>query len=234
MSKKEGIIFNIIGILMYGFLIYAEIFGIYHSFKSHSKVEGFISIVIPPYAWYHSAEMWWHDDFDGVNWEKKLKSDLEISIYFLSQAHNDQIDTFKLNDNLEKFSSKINKYPKEKLDFLKDGSRLYIEYSVSLEKEVIEGMINFYENGEYNFTKSEEAKILEKKLNSYNVNSKIEISKEQNEQSHKHLSMSLKDDGGKFDEKQVLEFKENIASLKKTQSIKFKRIFKFIFNEELQ
>ncbi|MEP3836002.1 MAG: hypothetical protein ABJM36_00040 [Algibacter sp.] len=233
MSRKEGILSNIVGFLFYGIFIYGEIFGIYHTFKSHSKLDGLISIVIPPYAWYYSAEMWWHDDFEEVDWEKKLKSDMEISIYLLSQAHNDQIDRFELNDKLEKFSSKINKYPEEKLDFLKNGSRIYIKYSISLENEVIEGMTNFYENGKYDFKKSRETKILEQKLRSYNIDSKIEIIKEQNEQSHKQLSTSLTNSGGSFDESQVLEFKENISSLKKRQNIEFKKIFKFIFNEEL-
>ena len=77
MNEVKKILFGLIGgalvlLSIFGFL-YFEYFGIYHAFDKHRSADGWISVFVPPYAWYMAVENWWHDDYAGVDWSEKEK-----------------------------------------------------------------------------------------------------------------------------------------------------------------
>ena len=61
---KDKIFSWLFGLVFYGWL---WAFGIFHSFAGHGKVEGFLSIVIPPLAYWNAVE--------GTFWCKESKED---------------------------------------------------------------------------------------------------------------------------------------------------------------
>ena len=104
----------------------AFVLGVYHAFSKHSPLRGAASIVFFPIAWYHAAEYFWHDDFAGVDWDERLSSDYETTIYFLNQPYQTEMDTFRVNQDLEEFSTILQDYPAEHRASLETAIRSHI------------------------------------------------------------------------------------------------------------
>lgn len=228
--KKLGLVFAIFFNI---FIVYGEIFGIVHSVKKHSTGDNIASIVIPPWAWFRSIEMWWHDDYANVDWDKRLTNDMQTCIYFISQANNPEINKFELNENLEKFSNKINKYPKDKLDFLLNGSRNYIEFTNSLSVDFMDAMKLYYVSGDFEWKYSEKSKLLEKSLSKYKLEEDITLAKKTLNELVKKLKENLPEDELSFNNEQIDNLVANGKLKLEVQQKENKRIFKSLFNQEL-
>ena len=88
----ERVFGTFLGILLATFFLYGEGAGIYHAFKKHDIGDGLIAVFIPPYAWYRSLEIWWHDDFAAVDWDQRVKSDARVLIALLNASANPDME----------------------------------------------------------------------------------------------------------------------------------------------
>jgi hypothetical protein len=114
--------------LIGGTLLSLYFIGIWHSFSKHGGEYG-ATIWMPPWTVYRGAEYFWHDDFSGVNWEKRLRSDKEVIVGYLAP---DGEKGYEVNREKEKFVNEITKYPPDKLNELKKTAKIYIAYSKSV------------------------------------------------------------------------------------------------------
>lgn len=94
--------------------VFCTTYGVYHAFNKHDT--GAIALFFPPYAWYLAIEgVGWHDDFSGVDWEKRsLHDQRAISVFLMASINPDAGNILEVQEQIEKFSKKIAKYPPEK------------------------------------------------------------------------------------------------------------------------
>lgn len=222
-----------LAILINFLFIYGEVFGIIHSVKKHSAGDIIITILIPPWAWYRSAEMWWHNDYDGVNWDKRLTNDMQSCVYFFTETTNQNANLFILNENLEKFSKKVNKYPKERKQFLIDGSRKYINYVNSLTEDLINSIDDFTNSQQHNFRLSIKTKELENEVRKFKLEEDILLKYIEVELNYKLLIKTFPDISSPEDINRFNHYKIAVKASIEKQRKELKRIFKSIFNEEV-
>jgi len=230
MSKFKDIVGGAFVILIYAFFIYGEIFGIVHSVRKHSTGDIIASIAIPPWAWWRSVEMWWHNDYAKIDWDKRLSNDMQICVYFINQGLSAEVNTFELNNNIEEFSGKINKYPQDKFKFLMAGTRYFIEYSNSIANDFLNSLNKYNETGSFNWEQSEKSIQLETTLANFKLGEDVQHSKRAMTETIKQLEANLP----------LLIDIEKMDSLKnafrlaiESQQKHFRRTFKNLFNEEL-
>lgn len=129
----KAVIWTLIFLVLFG---YFEVFGLYHTFTKH-KDEIIIALVLPPFAWYRAVEFWWHDDFAGVDWEKRLEYDSKTCVGIVNavirQRQGEELETSPiLGQTIDEFSQQVGTYPKEKREYLKNLTKNYILYSESM------------------------------------------------------------------------------------------------------
>jgi len=233
MNKIKDFLGGALAVLFYVLIIYGEIFGIYHSAKKHTASDVVVSIAIPPWAWWRSIEAWWHDDYAKVDWDKRLANDMQTSIYFINQGTNSEGNKYELNEDIEKFSDKIKKYPKDKLVFLTSGTRYFIEYSNSTSNDFMNSFKKYSETGEFSWMQSDKTQQLEKKLADYNLNEDIQFAKKALEETSKQLKDNLPDNTSLVDLNKIESMKTTMILTMESQQKEYRRIFKSLFNEEL-
>jgi hypothetical protein len=235
MGKVTGCLPSILGMFLYIFFFYGEIAGIMHSAKKHSTGDVIAAISIPPWAWYRSIEMFWHNDFADVDWDKRLKSDIESSVYLLSQAGAKDADVYKINEDIEKFSNKISKYPKDKRQFLINGSRKYISFSNLMVDDMGLVIIKYYKTGKANLALSAKTMSAEQELiNKYNLKDFMEpLQKGLSEIVKKMNEDTLANYSDEEIEDLIVKKQEQLNVSKEQVEMDFKRTFKRLFAEEL-
>jgi len=143
-KKIKNIIAGGIGcIVMLIFFFYFQIFGVIHAFEGHGASGGVIALFIPPVAWYRAVEYWWHDDFAGVDWDKRLEYDGQACIGLIGASCDNQKGEAveyvgKIGQAVDEFSKQISKYPNDKKEYLKKLSTDYILYIESLYSDLID------------------------------------------------------------------------------------------------
>lgn len=112
-------------IFLYVIVISAWVNGCFHSFKKHKDDPEWLQR--SPLVVYRGVEYFWHDDFAGVDWEQRIKSDASTVLNLIDlSAETQNIDDTKMQ--IEKFSQKIGAYPKDKKERLKIAGSRYIKY----------------------------------------------------------------------------------------------------------
>ena len=112
-------------ILFYTIVLAVWVNGCLHSFKKHNDDPEWLQR--SPLVIYRGAEYFWHDDFAGVDWDKRIKSDASTVLNLIDMsAETQNIDDTKMQ--IEKFSQRINSYPTDKKERLKIAGRRYIKY----------------------------------------------------------------------------------------------------------
>ena len=157
-EKLTGFISIFFVTLMYLAFGYGEIMGIYHSATKHNDL--WMSITLPPWAWYRSVEFWWHDDFADVNWDERLKNDAATIMYLIQGSE----DIKKYNEDMEEFSTKIKHYPYEKLNVLKNIAIEYEDYMLSCNEDLQRMFKQYYINGKTDYILSAKTDSLEEDL----------------------------------------------------------------------
>ena len=148
----------------------ATFFGIYHAFQKHSSASGFVSVFVPPYAWYMSAEaLLWHDDFTGVDWEKRLRNDIKLTVALIGAAAKvPEEKQQEYNNAVEEFSKTVRDYPPEKKDYLESFGTLYLRFSESATEDVLQSFELALKSGEILvFNESPETRELEEQILQY-------------------------------------------------------------------
>lgn len=235
MKKLFSYISGGIGLIIPFFFVYGEIFGIIHSVKHHSTKDVVATVFLPPWTWWRSIEMYWHDDYANVNWDKRLNVDLRSCIYFLNEGSYKEANQFVLNENIEEFNSKIKGYPKEKEKYLMDGCRQYLSYSLLATKDIAMLMDQYYETGKYNISFSSETNNVKANLlTTYKLKDLIEpMEKALNEQANKMSSNPIGSLTVADKEKIKINFHSQMNLALSKVDTDMRRIFKNIFNEEL-
>jgi|GEM_PF-3377209 len=223
-----------IGLIIPLFFIYGEIFGIIHSVKHHSIKDVVATVFLPPWAWYRSIEMYWHDDYANVDWDKRLNADLRSCVYFLTEGSYKEANQFELNENIEEFTSKIKGYPKEKRKYLLDGSRQYISYSLLATKDIAPLMDEYYDTGKFSVSFSSETnKVKADLITTYKLQDLIEpLEKALNELAKQMSSKSIDNLTATDKEEIKTKFHSQMNLALSKVDTDMKRIFKNIFNEE--
>ena len=224
---------SILGFVLYISLFADYGFGIYHSFKKHGVADGLIGSVIFPWAMYRGVEYLWHDDYGDVNWDKRLTNDMQTCVYFIALVNDKTADKYQINENLEKFSEKIKDYPADKRQYLLDGTKKYIQYSISITSDFLASLNDYKKNGNFNLTTSNATKKLETDLSNFKLKEDIAVSKKSIEDLNKQLQDNLPSDTAFIDYVKIkgMETKMNLTI--ELQQKEYKRIFKSLFNEDL-
>lgn len=133
MNRSGDLVGTIIGYSVGLAILALNFIGIYHAFNKHNIGDGVLSIAVPPWAWYRGAEAFWHDDYDGVNWQTRLQSDVmtATSLYYTTDA--DKFDPEKI----ERFSSRISDYPDEKKQYLEECCLSLCKVVLQSQREII-------------------------------------------------------------------------------------------------
>lgn len=205
-----------------------EIWGIYHTAKKHSD-ELYLSVLIPPWAWYRSIEYWWHDDFSNVNWDTQVPSDIKVCIYFLNLSTHDTTNVYKMNKDLQEFSNTIHKYPPEKLLLIEKGTRVYIRYANIITNELFTNLMQSAIVGPRQLVLSDSSDKVSQLLIKYGLKEDVESIKNQVAVVNKtFLSKSVNQQVylEKFNE--YLPILENNIN---KQALNYSQTFKSIFNK---
>lgn len=235
----KNIFANIYTLLIYAFMIYLEIGGIVHSVRKHSTSDVIATVMIPPWAWYRSIELWWHDDFNNVDWDKRLSSDMSTCIYFIQTTSNEEVNIYERNENLEKFSNKLAKYPDERRESLKEGTKVYIEYNNSLYEDMINLIDGLIRNKKFNWVKSDKTLNLEKQLYKYLKAEDVEAIISGIEFITSELFSYYEDSGNAKmdDEAHLIEYQRMEEVIELQQEVlqsEIRGIYESIFNEKLK
>ncbi|MES2023904.1 MAG: hypothetical protein V4439_04435 [Patescibacteria group bacterium] len=225
MKDKIWDVLQVIGYIA-GTIVYVG--GMVHSFNKHGNGDGILSVFIPPWAIYRGVEMFWHDDYRGVDWIKKIKDDIESTIYFVNTAPAKETDTYKLNEEMDEFSKKISEYPKAKYDELKTGTKEYIEFSVYFMDDFL-GWKNKMANRDTTFEYSKKTLVAVSDLvNKYGL---IEL-KQLPDSTLKMYKQFATSSYFEYQDK-IDDFFNKMANNKDVYTSSYYRTFKRIFNDSL-
>jgi hypothetical protein len=177
--------------------------------------------------------MWWHDDYADIDWDKRLSNDMQTCIYFIAQANDQNVNKFELNDDLEKFSKRVNKYPDDKRGFLIDGTRTYVSYSNSILADLISSMKDSFASGKFEWEPSPQTIRLENELKSFKLEEDVELLKNVFNELKEQMKENFPEDKEMIDEYRLKEYEPTMKLAIEAQRKEVSRIFKNIFNEEL-
>jgi len=219
--------------LFYILIVYGEIVGIYHSFDKHGAIEGFISIGAPPWAWYRSAEIWWHDDFAGINWVDRLKTDTKNCLIMLTEYGYD--NSVRINEEIENAKNKYSKYPKDKLLYIKNFCREYVSFYELTNKDSKQFITDFLNTGNFKFVKSKETLLIENQLKKYHIED-LDIALQQADSllaKYKDVLQNVKNQYDVAPKEEKEKFIELIIINQNKKLSNIKLAFKNLFNEEM-
>jgi hypothetical protein len=230
---KEKII-STLTVCLYLILIADYGVGFIHSFKKHGTADGIIGTILFPWAMYRGVESFFHNDYSGVDWDKRLDTDMKNCIYFITEGTADETNVYKLNEDLDEFSAKISAYPKDKRQFLMDGCRKYITYLIGIIDEQGKHAEGYYRTGNYSFTKSPSTQKLELELvNTFKLKDNIDLINTAFDEQSKQLKEVGRNDLLEYEIAEYMAKFESGMNLFKTKYDRdAKKIFKGLFNEE--
>jgi hypothetical protein len=177
---------------------------------------------------YHGVEILWHDDFSGVDWDKKLSNDVKTCIYFMNNVDSKEVSTFKFNQDIEEFSKIISKYPNDKKDYLKNACKTYFDYMMSIMVDMRAYTDNITTLANMKFKFSNNTIKQEEKLSKY-------FSKEDMDILKKGFDMFINSNDNMkaeqyLDNSKILDAYDLLV---KKANVNLKAVYKNIFNEEL-
>jgi hypothetical protein len=207
--------------------------GIFHTYKQHDKI-AFVTSFFPPVGIYFGAEKYWHkkkDKFATIDWNKRMKGDVYILYKLLASVpKNDEMSSF--NESLEKFSSKIMDYPKERVDYLKEAAKKYARFLQAVNTDFNQYFDKFFKNNNaINQEWSSHCKpILDSIVNEYEIN-ELSITYAEIDSSFQIMT-NQKNSGVELDIEPDI-YIEGMKKLITTDMLRINRIYKMIFNEEI-
>jgi hypothetical protein len=219
-----------ITIILYASVAYFEFGGIYHAWKKHN--DAVLAFFIPPLAWYRAVEVFWHDDFAGVNWEQRLKDDAHSCIFILNSFIRNSTIPTEMNRDIEKLSIEILKYPDDKLNVLKKVSRLYIEYSLIAVEDAVRATKDYIRYGQTNLSYSGKIVEVENKLKAFLPIDSFQELVHTTKTSYEAVTQKL-NEAGALTEEQQGKVTENLAYFKQSAKTKVSEAYKKLFNEDL-
>ena len=229
---KDKLISNLAFILLISILADYCI-GVVHSFKKHGKNDAILGMVVFPWAMYRGLEFWWHDDFLDVDWDSRLSTDMQTCVYFVAKANDKTANRFKLNQDLEDFSRKINSYPTDKRQFLIEGTRKYIRYSQSILNDILNCVEQSIQKKSFIFLAGDETKKLEIELSKFKLKNEIDT-KSLLDEFNRQLKQRLQGvETSVISESKLKEMQLTLETSKEFQRRGFENVFIYLFKEDL-
>jgi hypothetical protein len=141
-----------IGVIIYILILSLTVYGYVHILKKHDTKTLILAIVIFPVADYYGIESFWHDDFAGVDWNKRLAEDFESAETLIMKIiSNDSNNIVTLKEELKKLHEKVKDYPKDKKNELARLLKLYSSISTGMMKDFIVAGDSIYESKILNY-----------------------------------------------------------------------------------
>jgi len=211
------------------FMIYGTVFGILHSARHHTTKDTIVSIFMPPWAWWRSIEMYWHEDSDNSNEVLDLSNDLNDCLVLIEMSLNDsELEEFK--KEYEIIHKRIRNYPDDKLGYLAKGCRAYYTYANSLHSDGVLALKNYIATGEYKLIMSDETLTLKNELEYYKLSRDGDILWKMAQK----MSDSFKEKAVINDEtiEKLEQFLANKKELDDQKNVNIDHLFIALFNEE--
>ncbi len=176
-GRFKNIFANVVQGLFILLVIWGETVGIYHAAKKHN--EFWLATTIPPVAWYRSIEIFWHNDFAGINWDKENRSMAKIVKNILDASCDKDVDQIQVNDRIDSFSKRYSKYPEKKRTFTMGLARKYINYIALMYEDLLAGSNESLSSGKIKFFYGKETLQVQTALkNEYYLKEEIELEDE--------------------------------------------------------
>ena len=234
MSLKSitGWVLSAVMYIVYVAIILTYPVGLFHSYKQHSTKDLIFGAIAFPWAMYRGVEMFWHKDDDGVDWNKKLASDIRSSIYLFNEGSYKDGNVSQVNSDIEQFSNRVNEYPADKKKYLMTASKAYIRYMLSVTHDSNNSMNAYFNTGVYEVKFSDSSnKFKSDLIITYKLNDLIEPMEALVKQQANDMKRApVKDTSSLVNMK--ASFKEKMDIYMPRVEADMKRIYKNIFNEE--
>lgn len=217
-----------------GYIIISVLYvvGIFHTYNKHNKLQ-FASSFIPPVGIYWGAEKFWHkDETDLIDWNKRLKADVYVLYVFLASDPKKENMT-EFYDSLEKYSKRIEKYPDDKYEYLKNAAKMYGRFLRASNSDLTD-VLKAMHKGEIDtnyFNWSKRCKpVMDSIVSLYSIN-ELKTSYINIDQSIKVL---LSDSTSRTVDDQEFNFKaQQIKEILQADMHRINRLYQLIFNESL-
>lgn len=143
-------------------IIYGQIFGILHSIRYHSQTDVLVSIFIPPWAWYRSVELFWHDENDVTN--RQLHKDFHACVKLINNSIDTEISDRDIDNELQKIKDRIKNYPLARKEYLHEGTLTTLKFTYSIFIDSKHAFEDYSKNGKFRLNLSQKTKTSEKTL----------------------------------------------------------------------
>ncbi|MBN2681756.1 MAG: hypothetical protein JXR58_04560 [Bacteroidales bacterium] len=210
------------------FTLYGEIFGIIHSYNKHSKSDLIATIFIPPWAWYRSVEMWWHED-ESEAIAEEIIDDTELFMRLLSMS-SEETKLEEVNEVINELSISIEEYPDEKKNSLMEKARLYYDFNESVSDDLLNSIYAYFDSGVFEWIISENTSKLEAELIENGLDFQVKLY----ESTKKEIqSTFVKKDPQEFTDKEARKMIDNLIHSIDNQKATSRKTFKRLFREDL-
>ena len=222
LSNILGNIFQGLFILL---IIWGETVGIYHAAKKHD--EFWLATMLPPVAWYRSIEIFWHNDFAGIDWDKENRSMAKIVKNILDASCDKDVDQIQVNSRIDSFYKRYSKYPEKKKSFTRELAKKYITYIALMYDDLSVGSNESLSSGKFKFYYGKATLQIQTALkNEYYLKEEIELEDE----ALKKLLDNMKLDSDQSEQSRTL-YAEGIKLLIKKNMTALKATYEKMFGE---
>lgn len=154
-------------VIVLSLIAYGEIIGIYHSLNKHKKDDGLYAVILPPWAWFRSVEIWQHNDADYIDWKVQLKTNCRDCLILFTQYNKG--NPLEIEKAVLDIKAQLSKYPKDKQEYVKSFCKGYILYYEFARREFNSWVIKFFNGGDIRYQKSNELNTMQNNLYKYQV-----------------------------------------------------------------
>ena len=140
---------NIAIIILQFSIVFFWVTGSIHSCNKH-KDEGNI-VRYSPFALYRGAEMFWHEDYAGVDWNEKINDDINTSIRLLT-AITLTYDILNTKEQISKFSEQLSKYPSDKRKQIANAVRRFLNFGNLWTRDLVSFLDKNESNSAFDFS----------------------------------------------------------------------------------
>ncbi len=164
MKIKNLIINSIIPI----FLMLLFIKGCTHAQKKHNVADVFSDNFFV--CWYYGVESFWHSSD-----QTELNENVKAGIYILMKYPNgiDPTEQLEFNNNKSKFKDLLQKYDKQEIRYIANGTMAYLNFKNEFERESLNSILTAKEKGIFEFNLTPKMDSLLSILSKYGLDEEL-------------------------------------------------------------
>lgn len=229
MTQKKETFFDTIKVVVFlVVLVWLQFGGIYHSATKHSSSDLVLTILIPPYSWYRSIEFFWHDDFAGIDWDKRLENDFKVAVEISKNTCND-INHLSTNNNKIYLHKRIKSYPSLQKSKIELAVLSYMKYNFQV-FQVMQKIMNTSGAQASEWVETEYMKTQRSVFNKYFTKTEWKILHNAHEQSFNKFIQIWPTLGNKEKEHAFSKMKD-LSNLNKER---YQSLYKDLFDKEIR